>query len=129
MGFDLNIQLSLTMCPETGKPFYYKLDKNTGEIEKIYSIPDIEVPEKYRPYLDLRGSHLHAYTHMYNEENQYDVEVDVFNEDFPSWEDVESTCEDSCADHGWYKEDHKMFHKLIKWCCKQEAPFRVTWSY
>ncbi len=50
MGFDINISMELYMCPEKGKPFYFK--KKDGKFEKIYDFPDILVPGKMCDYIE-----------------------------------------------------------------------------
>ena len=128
MGFDINVMMMLYMCPETGKPYYLKWNKETRNYEKLYELPDIIVPEKMCEYLVGRGHHFHAYTEVFNEDGRYDVSVDEFMDYFPSWEEVleNPSYNDEC---GWCEEDHKGFKRLLEWCCKQDVSFRVSWSY
>ena len=129
MGFDINISLNLGMCPETGKPFYYKYNKHVGVI-KTYEIPPIEVPKQLRNYLVGRGHLFHAYTEPFNEREVFDVSVEQFLEEFPSWEQVMEHEEfrDDIPDF-WNEDDHNNFKKLIEWCSVQDCSFRVSWSY
>lgn len=129
MGFDIFITMTLQMCPETGKPYYYKYNKYTG-VNKIYEIPSLEVPQQLRKYLVGRGHFFHAYTDHFNDREVYDTSVDVFLEEFPTWEDVtgyEAYHED--IPEFWNEEDHENFKKLLQWCSVQDCSFRVVWSY
>ena len=128
MGFDLTIDLKMSMCPETGKPFYYKYNEEKKSIEKVYELPDLVVPEEKRPYLIKKGHHFHAYTDYFNEKDIFDVDVDTFLDSFPSWDDVIESSYYKEED-GWTYKDHKQFKKLLKWCAKQEPYFYVSWSY
>jgi len=129
MGFDINVLLQLTMCPETGKPFYYGHNKTTRQIEKIYDLHVPTFPEDLKEYLVGRGRIFHAYTEAFNEDGVYEVDVDRFLESYPSWDQVvdhENYYEDDC---GWTQEDHDKFEKLLKFCLDSDLPFRVGWSY
>ena len=128
MGFDISIHMVLYMCPETGKPYYLKRNKETKTIDKVYDRPDIEVPAKMCEYLVERGHIFHAYTGDFNEREVYDVSVDEFLEKYPSWEQVME--DPSYSDEGfWIEEDHLGFKQTLEWCLKQEVSFRVSWSY
>ena len=128
MGFDINVNMVLHMCPKTGKPFYYGYKKETNNYEKIYELPTLVVPETIREYLVGRGHIFHAYTEFFNENDVYDVSVEDFLEHYPSWEEVveHSSYEDDCC---WTDEDHEGFKQLLEWCMKQTVAFRVNWSY
>jgi len=130
MGFDLYIQLNLHMCPETGKPYYYGTNKETKRIEKMYELPAIEIPKKYRNYLYGRGHQFHVYTDYFNNNDVYDVSVNVFLEHFPSWDEfAESEYYTDDDPDAWKQEDHETFHKLLVYLSEQPYPFTVSWSY
>ena len=121
MGFDINIEMVLSMCKVTGKPYYLG-----ANFEHIYDIGDIVVPEHLKEYLVGRGPVFHAYTSDFNYENRYNVSVYEFLEHYPSWEDVHKEYEDH--DY-WTEDDHNKFKELLEWCKKQCVDFRVSWSY
>ena len=121
MGFDINIEMILSMCEETGKPFYY----GKG-FERIYELPILEVPQELQEYLVGRGPIFHAYTDHFNYENRYNVSVKEFLEDYPSWLSVQ---EEYPSHNYWLEEDHNKFKELLEWCEKQKVSFRVSWSY
>ncbi len=128
MGFDINITMNMLMCPGSGKPFYYKYNKETKVVDKIYEYPNLDVPGKMCEYLEGRGHIFHAYTHMFNEKEVYNVSVEEFLEEYPTWEDVLES--DHYDKYGyWCEEDHEGFKRLLEWCCEQDVSFRVTWSY
>lgn len=116
------------MCPASGKPYYLRWNKELKNYEKIYELHNIIVPEKMCEYLVGRGHHFHAYTGDFNEEERYDVTVEEFLEQYPSWEEVmeNHSWDDEC---GWIEEDHEGFKRLLEWCCEQDVSFRVCWSY
>ena len=121
MGFDIAIEMNLSMDVATGKPYYY--GKN---FEHIYDISSIVVPEHLRIYLVGRGPIFHAYTSEFNYENRYNVSVSEFLEHYPSWDSVH----EDYADHDyWTESDHNKFKELLEWCQKQPVSFNVSWSY
>lgn len=125
MGFDMYIKISMMVCPETGTPFYYKKNKETGKIEKLYGFPSVVVPEHLRKYIRGRGSHFNAYIEDWNED-MMQCDVNFFLDRFPSWEDVQIH---SCYDEDWTCDDHFGFEKLLLWCNEQDVSFEVCWSY
>lgn len=129
MGFDINITMELYMCPASGKPYYLKWNKEQKNYEKIYDIPQLIVPAKMCEYLEGRGHIFHAYTEKFNSEERYNVSVDEFLEEYPTWADVVDN--DLYRDEGYYwsEEDHEGFKRLLEWCLEQDVPFRVVWSY
>lgn len=121
MGFDLNIEMVLMMCPETGKPYYY------GEnLQKIYELPVLDIPNELKQYLEQRGHYLHAYTYGWNEEEIYSTDLESFLEEFPSWENV---LDHTNYDEDWTEEDHTKFERLLTYLFSSRVSFRVTWSY
>jgi hypothetical protein len=130
MGFDINICLSLLLCPETGKPFYLHWDKTTHKITKNYSIPIIEIPKELCKYLEGRGHLFHAYTDYFNERDIFTTDVRQFLEHYPSWDRViehENYTDD--YEGCWNEEDHTNFEKLLDFLTEQEVTFTITWSY
>lgn len=128
MGFDINVMMTMYTCPESGKPYYLKWSKEAKNYEKRYDLPDIIVPEKMCKYLVGRGHHFHAYTSHFNELERYDVTVEEFLEQYPSWDELvdDPSYEDEC---GWFEEDHEGFKRVLEWCTQQCVSFRVSWSY
>lgn len=121
MGFDINIEMVLSMCAETGKPYSYGKD-----LERVYDFSTILVPQELKQYLVGRGPVFHAYTQHFNYEDRYNVPVYEFLEHYPSWDSVQ----EEYADHEyWTEEDHNKFKELLEWCKAQRVSFRVDWSY
>lgn len=130
MGFDLAITCTLHICPETGKPFYYGTDPTTHKITKVYEMPDIEVPEELKPYLQMRGHHLHTYIKKWDEENIYLIDTEIFLEKYISWNEYRASCDSDYADEDyWTEKDHNNLRLLLEWCAKQSINFQVSWSY
>lgn len=130
MGFDLCFLLSVHLCPETGKPFHYGYNNLTKKFEKIYGSPEVEIPEELRKSLVLRGHFLHAYTDYFNENDVYDVSVNVFQEHFPTWDEfTESDYYTDDDPDAWTETQHKNLKKLVDYLCEQPIQFMVSWSY
>ena len=126
MGFDIYISLNLHMCPEQGKPFYYKYNQKEKTTEKVYEMPTLDVPKPLRKYLQGRGHLFHAYTDVFNERDVFEACVEQFLEYYPSWEEVSK--HEEVPDY-WDEEDHTNFKKLLEWCSVQDCSFHVSWSY
>lgn len=124
MGFDINIEMVLRMCNQTGKPYYYN---KKGEC--VYEMPSITVPKELVPYFTERGHVFYAYTEFFNDKERYSVYVEDFLEHYPSWDAVQGhSSYDGCED--WWTEDyHINFKKLLEWCIEQDITFRISWSY
>lgn len=119
MGFDLSIELVMMMCPIKGKPFYY-----TNSLEKVYGIPDIEVPEHLAQYLQGRGYHYLAYIEGLADDGP--TRPDVVLDAYPSFEEVQK--HHSYEDY-WTEGDHELFKELLEWCVDQKVSFQISWSY
>lgn len=124
MGFDINVYMTLQLCPETGKPYYYGKD-----LKHVYEPLDIVVPEELRQYLKGRGRIFHAYTEVFNNKDKYDVDVEEFLESYPRWDVVKENEYYKDEMDYWTLKDHKGFKNLLKWCRDQQIFFRVSWSY
>ncbi len=124
MGFDLFIHMTLLMDDGTGKPYYY--GKNA---EKIYELPNIEIPKELQKYLYGRGSHFHVYTDKFNRKDIFEVNVRTFLERFPSWHRFEESDYYEDDPDAWTREDHKNFKKLLKLLADLPIGFTVSWSY
>lgn len=123
MGFDLYIHLKLLLCPQTGKPYYFGKD-----LEKIYTLPDITIPEKLRPYLQGRGHYFFAYIENLDTYAMSETDIETFLEYYPSWEEVKghSSFEDEMF---WKKKDHDNFKELLEFLVKQPGSYSVSWSW
>lgn len=128
MGFDIHIQVIFYMCSSSGKPYYFKRNRETKLIEKKYDFPDFIVPEALCKYLVGRGHLFHAYTEYFNDQERYCVPLEEFLERYPSWEEVVDH-ENYSDEGGWTEDDHLGFLDLLKWCSKQDVSFEVSWSY
>jgi hypothetical protein len=125
MGFDFSIELCLRLCATTGKPYTYG-----PSFRKNYELPTVEVPEKHRRFLQLRGSIFHAYTEFYNENDIYQVPVDGLLDAFPSWETVkESSWYEDYEEEDWSEADHNAFKAALEWFVAQPFSFQASWSY
>ena len=127
MGFDINIQMVLMICPYSGKPFYYRKEKNTNELVKVFGIPDITVPEELRRFLSFKNNIMAAYTENLPT-NGLSATVDEFLEYFPTWEDILLGNFFDEYSH-WSQKEHYSFKALLEWCNEQDVCFQVTWSY
>lgn len=121
MGFDLQIRISLGICQETGKAFYYSQDYS-----KKYDLESSIVPEEYRKFFQLHGRFLHAYTDHFNEESQSSVDLHVFFEEFPNWTTVKEFLDENYKDF-WTEMEHTQFRKTLEWCVESGISYRVEW--
>jgi hypothetical protein len=130
MGFDINLCLELFLCPITGKPFYYSYNKTTRITEKIYAIPDTQIPIHLHKYLVGRGHLFHAYTEHFNEQDIFKTDVRTFLNEYPDWETVMESQHytDEYAD-AWNEDDHLAFKELLEFLVHQEATYTILWSY
>lgn len=132
MGFDINIEMILSLCVTTGKPYYLSRASN----EYHYTPPSVTIPEHLRLYLSGRGKYFHAYTYdLELAEMGHSVGAETFLEKYPSWETVlefidnQDDLQGEESDCGWMEEDHDGFKELLTWCVNQDVFFRVSWSY
>ena len=121
--------MTLMMDEATGKPFYYRTNKETGQMDKCYDIPIVEIPEELRKYLYGRGHHFHVYTEKFNRKDIFEVNVRTFLERFPSWHRFEESDYYEDDPDAWTREDHKNFKKLLKLLADLPIGFTVSWSY
>ena len=115
MGFDMMIELHLSMCPTNGKPYAWK------DSDKVYvDLNDYIIPEEYRKWIQLRGSHLYAYI-QWCDESTTSCEIAYFLEFFPEWEEVD--------EHDWWtEEDHRAFKATLEYLI-QRPGYVISWSY
>lgn len=125
MGFDIFVELSLMMCDETGKPFYYRYDEGTKKLNRIYDLPLLEVPQELRKYLVGRGHLFQAYTKYFDDNNMgFNISVEAFLENYPSWDEVIEHDEFRDDIPGvWNEDDHVGFRTLLEWCLTQTCVF------
>jgi hypothetical protein len=124
MGFDIKVEMIMSMSPETGKPYYLGKTED-GTYQMIYEIPNITVPDELRKYLYSYGRHFRTYTRKAEMGWGLSVTVDYLLDTYPSWEDVLIENDGTW----WTEEDHEGFKKLLQWCDMQDVYFMVTWSY
>lgn len=131
MTFHIRFYISLDICSETAKPYYCKKNKETGNFEKHYSIPDIIIPEHLRKYIELKGDMFYAYINYFyeNEQDVTNVHVEEFECWYPSWEEVIHSEHYDPDNNSWTEEDHLNFKELVDWCVKQDADFHIYWMY
>ena len=130
MGFDINICLELLLCPSTGKPFYYFYNQVTRTTEKIYDIPEIQIPPPLRKYLVGRGHLFHVYTDYFNDQDIFKTDVRAFLNEYPDWETVmESPYYTDDYEGAWNEDDHCAFKELLEFLVNQDVTYTILWSY
>jgi len=125
MGFDLTIRCVLSMCSETGKPYYWL------NSERVYTLPPI-VPEQHRKYLNQRGHHFHAYIERFKDYTHvYEMSVESFLDGYPTWETVMNSeiRKEYSIEEYWTKKDHNGFERALEWLSRQMGQFSINWSY
>jgi hypothetical protein len=130
MGFDLHINLNLSLDVNTGLPFVWG-----NNLEKKPYVPsDLEVPLKYRKWVWQRGHHFHYYIRSINESDLLSsTNVEHFLEKYPEWADVKNWMTLDGEDeesYTWTEKDHDDFKEALKWfASKIYIYFEVSWSY
>ena len=120
MGFDLWISCNLSLCQETGRPYF--LRKNGVKEFDLTQLP--VVPEEFRRFIHMRGPVLYEYTRSFPI-NETTVDAAMFLERFPPWDEVERD-EDNDT---WSSLDHNKFFAAIEWFAYSEASYLVNWTY
>ena len=128
MGFDFNITLTLQLCPETGKPFYYTSSAEKG-FYKEYTLPELNIPEAHKRFVQQRGPIFHVYTGMFSFNDIFTVDIQKLLDEFPDWEEVLSSDYYDENDDGWSEEDHNEFREALTWFNQQNVSFQASWSY
>jgi hypothetical protein len=126
MGFDLYIYLKLMMCPETGKPYYFG-----PNLEKVYTLPGVTIPEHLHKYLKGRGSQFHAYVHEFTLADQSSADVNEFLNEYPLWKQITSSeWYDETWEEYWTEKEHDEFRELLVYLNESlDCQFTVEWSY
>ena len=119
MGFDMIIACSLSLCPESGKPFI--TCKNGQKNFDLSQIP--EVPQEFRRFIQLRGSVFYEYTRSFGPDETI-VDIIKFIDRFPPWDEVELD-----GDEVWTSLDHNKFYAAVEWMADSEVNYIVSWSY
>ena len=117
MGFDIYVMLNLMVDEKTGMPFVYD-----GLTKKPYIPEEYQVPEKYRRFLDQRGSWFCNFILTFE---GMQVSADRFLDNYPSWEDVMEGEDDM---EMWTIQDHEGFQVALEWFASKGC-FVVSWSY
>jgi hypothetical protein len=127
MGFDLFINVQYNLCPDTGKPYYI----SKTNFEKVYDLPEINIPVSLRKYLQGRGSIFHAYIHEFDLDDQTSVDVESLVFSYPLWDQVKnSEWYDEIWEEDWTEKEHNEFFELLKYLKENySCRFNVDWSY
>ena len=119
MGFDIAISCALSVCQESGRPYFIGI--NGVKVFDLMQIP--EVPQEYRRFLNLHGSIFYEYTRSFGKD-ETTVDAAVFFERFPPWDEVE--CEEG---ETWTSLDHNKFYSSMEWFAHADVNYIVSWSY
>jgi hypothetical protein len=120
MGFDIYIHCSLSICKDTGKHFYYRA------YEKIYDMP-APVPEKYREFINMKGSILQVYANLITDETSTIVEN--FVDKYPDWSEIVENSDLEDYTSYWNEYMHDRFYAALKWFAEQDICYMISWSY
>jgi hypothetical protein len=127
MGFDLYITVKYSLCPETGKPYYY----SKQGLEKKYSLPDIQIPNHLRKYLQGRGKIFHIYIKEFDFDGKMETDADSFLLEYPLWDQVkDADWYDESWEDIWTEKEHNEFRELlVHLTTSYDCHFTVEWSY
>ena len=126
MGFDLNIRALLSLCSDTGKPYYYMESSSRSLATRIYDLSKLSVPKEHRRFLNQRGSIFHAYTSCIFDEETVMATITDFLEKYPPWEAVKAYDEENTY---WTEIDHDEFKKALEWFDQDSIQYTIDWSY
>jgi len=124
MELDIRIMCSFDLCPNSGKPYYLT------DAGKVYGIPEITVPEEFRPFVQQKGVVFHAYTTSRFDpaySNITEMSVLSFLDGYPEWLDIMIDLHYD-AQSGWTKARHLKFKKALAWFAQQDFDYKVKWS-
>lgn len=98
--------------------------------EKVYEIPNLEIPEQYLPFVQDRGHLYHLYTDYFNDRDIYSTSPVELLKHFPSWEEVaSSSIYEGYTEEDWSKKTHNLFREALEWFSSQPYSFQASWSY
>jgi len=118
MGFNIQINCTLEICPDTGKHFYY------NRFEKIYDMPQV-IPEQYRKYVSMKGKHFRIYTNLITDDIVTSVEN--FVDKYPKWSDIVEDPDYNEDSKIWNEDKHDQFYDALKWFSKQNICYMISW--
>ena len=122
MGFDLFIELRLTIDPFNGTFYAYGMHGRETVRPERY-----DIPKEHLRFVWARGAIYHAYIQNIDT-NETDADAMYFEKVFPSWSEVKDhEVFSECKEH-WTEDDHKKFFSAIQWFSSHPG-FHVNWSY
>lgn len=111
MGFYIRISIELEIDQTTGKPI---LDQ----------LANVEIPKKYRRFLDEKGKHYIRY--VVDDDRYIDSASSVYN-NFPTWENIyEDLSNEEKAN--WTEPEHNLLKEAMKWFSEQEESYTIHWG-
>lgn len=124
MGFYITIRMTLSMCDITGNPYYY--GKN---LDKIYGYPIINIPAKYKRFLNEKNSIYRMYRMYMADADCYNESTDVVLDKFPTWKDVKKEYPDAEDQYDWTENDHNLLKEALEWFSRStNVSFIVSWG-
>ena len=135
MNFDLHIIIRISIDEKTGMTYLWHT--NNGSLEKKkYEPSEHIIPEMYRKYILLRGSHFYAYVKKFSHDC-LNTDVDEFLEKFPTWSEVQKEIKKSMngddinnnSETKWTRKDHDGFKIALEWMATHFGVFGVSWDY
>ena len=125
MGFDFFLELRLRINENTGLPdIGWQFDASGVAFRIPYVPEEYVVPEKYRKWTRLRGSHLHMYITTFMD-NETECDAQHFFSSIPSWDSIKEKAE---VYEYWTLEAHSEFVEAMAWFASRPG-FYITWSY
>lgn len=124
MGFTINIHACISICPNTGNPYYIGKKNDNDKYAKIYGIPDIEVPTEYRRFLNDKNKIYIEYLDM---NKSFDDIINILDT-FPDWNYIKELYPDVENDCNWGELEHNLFKKALEWFDDQQVRFIMLWD-
>jgi hypothetical protein len=101
----------------------YVIGKGGSKI--MYEANKYVIPDTFRRLISRKGDHWSMYIKPYDEGWEYEVSVDDFLLNYPSWHHVFEGLENTFM---WTKHDHDIFRATLMWL-SEKGGYYVNWSY
>jgi hypothetical protein len=124
MACTINIHACLSICTETGKPYY--IGPKGNMYKKIFEIPEINIPQEHRRFLNESNGIYPIYVNDTDKIKNFE-DIDYILEYFPTWDNLKIRFPNLENDFNWSELDHNSFKTSLQWFSKQYVRFIVVW--
>lgn len=126
MGFDWTIHLNLDLRIDrtTGLPYVFCSKTFSA---KPFIAEEWRVPERFLPFMEMRGWHLMEYVGPIDrEEDRTNANTFTLLYYFPEWAQIKDS--KSFEGTSWDEAKHTLFKEFLEWAEKRGG-FSAAWNY